>query len=42
MRVIGLDASRSVGEIAYLEGGQVREGGRVVLQHNALERFAQG
>jgi transposase len=42
MRVIGLDVSRTVGEIAYLEDGQVREGGRVVLQHAALERFGQG
>ena len=42
MRVIGLDVSRTVGEIAYLEDGQLREGGRVVLQHDALERFARG
>ncbi len=27
MRVIGLDVSRTVGEIAYLEDGLVREGG---------------
>ena len=42
MRVIGLDVSRTVGEIAYLEDGLLREGGRVVLQHDALERFARG
>jgi transposase len=42
MRVIGLDVSRTVGEIAYLEDGQVRAGGRVVLQHDALEKFARG
>ena len=42
MRVIGLDVSRTVGEIAYLEDGQVRAGGRVVLQHDALQRFAHG
>lgn len=42
MRVIGLDVSRTVGEIAYLEDGVLRQGGRVVLRHDALERFAQG
>jgi transposase len=42
MRVIGLDVSRTVGEIAYLEDGQLREGGRVVLRHDALERFGRG
>jgi transposase len=42
MRVIGLDVSRTVGEIAYLEDGQLREGGRVVLRHDTLQRFAQG
>ena len=42
MRVIGLDVSRTVGEIAYLEDGQVREGGRVVLRHDTLEKFAKG
>jgi transposase len=42
MRVIGLDVSRTFGEIAYLEDGLLRAGGRVVLQHDALERFAQG
>ena len=42
MRVIGLDVSRTFGEIAYLEDGQVRAGGRVALQHDALGSFAQG
>lgn len=42
MRVIGLDVSRTFGEIAYLEEGQVRPGGRVTLQHEPLQRFAQG
>jgi len=42
MRVIGLDVSRSVGEIAYLEDGQLREGGRVVLRHDALKQFGEG
>lgn len=42
MRVIGLDVSRTVGEIAYLEDGQLSEGGRVVLRHDTLQRFAQG
>ncbi|MCM2347817.1 MAG: IS110 family transposase [Acidovorax soli] len=41
MRVIGLDVSRTFGEIAYLENGLLRPGGRVVLQHAELERFAQ-
>lgn len=42
MRVIGLDVSRTFGEIAYLEEGRLRAGGRVVLRHDALQRFAQG
>ena len=42
MRVIGLDVSRTVGEIAYLEDGQLRAGGRVVLQHDALAQFGKG
>jgi transposase len=42
MRVIGLDVSRTFGEIAYLEEGLVRAGGRVSLQHEPLRRFAQG
>jgi transposase len=42
MRVIGLDVSRTFGEIAYLEEGQVHPGGRVTLQHEPLQRFAKG
>ena len=42
MRVVGLDVSRTFGEIAYLEEGQVRSGGRIMLQHEPLQRFAQG
>lgn len=41
IRVIGLDVSRTFGEIAYLEHGLLRPDGRVVLQHAELERFAQ-
>jgi len=40
MRVIGLDVSRSFAEVAYLEDGLVRAGGRVTLLHPELERFA--
>jgi transposase len=40
MRVIGLDVSRSFAEVAYLENGLVRAGGRVTLLHPELERFA--
>jgi transposase len=41
MRVIGLDVSRTVAEIAYLEEGRVRAGGRIELTHAALDRFAK-
>lgn len=40
MRVIGLDVSRTVAEIAYLEEACIRAGGRVELDHAALARFA--
>ncbi|WP_147299710.1 IS110 family transposase, partial [Cupriavidus taiwanensis] len=40
MRVIGLDVSRSVAEIAYLENGRLRAGGRVGLRRDELEHFA--
>ena len=40
MRVIGLDVSRTVAEIAYLEDGRIRAGGRVELQRAALKHFA--
>jgi transposase len=42
MRVIGLDVSRSVAEIAYLEKGLVRPGGRISLRRVELEKFASG
>lgn len=41
MRVIGLDVLRSFAEVAYLENGLVRTGGRVTLLHPELEHFAQ-
>jgi transposase len=40
MRVVGLDVSRTVAEIAYLEDGRIRAGGRVELQRAALQAFA--
>ena len=40
MRVIGLDVSRSVAEIGYLESGRVHAGGRVQLDHLSLAGFA--
>jgi len=40
MRVIGLDVSRTFAEIAYLEDGAVRPGGRVGLHRPSLQRFA--
>ncbi len=40
MRVIGLDVSRTFAEIAYLEDGRVRAGGRVELLREPLARFA--
>src|SRR4051812_34378461 len=40
MRIIGLDVSRSVAEIAYLEDGVLRAGGRTGLRRDELERFA--
>ena len=40
MRVIGLDVSRTFGEIAYLEDGRISAGGRVMLEHDPLTRFA--
>ena len=41
MRVVGLDVSRTVAEIAYLEDGRIRAGGRVELQYAALQAFAK-
>jgi transposase len=40
MRIIGLDVSRSVAEVAYLENGILKPGGRVGLRRDQLERFA--
>jgi transposase len=40
MRVVGLDVSRTVAEIAYLEDGQVKPGGRVELVQAVLTRWA--
>ena len=40
MRVVGLDVSRSVAEIAYLEDGVLHAGGRAGLRRDELERFA--
>jgi transposase len=40
MRVVGVDLSRTVAEIAFLEDGQVTAGGRVTLSHTALTQWA--
>jgi hypothetical protein len=40
MRVVGLDVSRTVAEIAYLEDGEVKSGRRVELLHAVLTRWA--
>lgn len=40
MRIIGLDVSRSVAEVAYLENGTLKSGGRVGLRRDELEQFA--
>lgn len=41
MRVVGLDVSRTVIEVAYLEGGRMRAGGRVAVAREALCAFAR-
>jgi transposase len=41
MRVVGLDVSRTVIEVAYLEGGRIRSGGRVAVARSALSVFAK-
>lgn len=41
MRVVGLDVSRTVAEIAYLEEGRIRAGGRIELLRGPLEAFAK-
>jgi transposase len=40
MRIVGLDVSRSVAEIAYLEDGVLHAGGRAWLRRDELKRFA--
>jgi transposase len=40
MRVIGLDVSRSVAQVAYLQDGLVRPGGQIALRRADLEKFA--
>ena len=42
MRVIGLDVCRTFAEVAYLDDGVLRAGGRVELSHAALNKYAQG
>ncbi|MDP9651280.1 hypothetical protein J2793_006755 [Paraburkholderia caledonica] len=39
MRIVGLDVSGSVAEIAYREDGVLQAGGRVGLRRDELERF---
>jgi transposase len=41
MRVVGLDVSRTVIEVAYLEDGQIRSGGRIPVAREALHTFAK-
>lgn len=40
MRVVGLDVSRTVAEIAYLENGEMKSGGRTALVHDVLGQWA--
>src|SRR5215471_11215129 len=40
MRVVSLDVSRTVAEIAYLENGEVKAGGRAELVHSVLTQWA--
>jgi transposase len=42
MRVVGLDVSRTFAEIAYLEDGSIRPGGRVEVSRAALAGFSAG
>jgi transposase len=39
MRIVGLDVSRSVAEVAYLEHGTLHAGGRTGLRRDELERI---
>jgi transposase len=40
MRIVGLDISRTVAEVAYLEAGRIQSGGRIELLSPALQSFA--
>jgi transposase len=42
MRFIGLDVHRDFCEVAVVEHGQVRSGGRISTTPAALARFADG
>ena len=42
MRLIGLDVHRDFCEVAVVEHGQVRSGGRISTTPAALARFADG
>jgi transposase len=41
MRVVALDVSRTVAEVAYLERGAIRAGGQLKLQRASLDAFAK-
>jgi transposase len=41
MRIIGLDVHRSFAEVAILDNGKLRTGGRIVLQHEQVVAFAR-
>ena len=41
MRIVGLDVSRTVAEVAYLEAGRIQSGGRIELLSSALQSFAK-
>jgi transposase len=41
MRIIGLDVHRSFAEVAILDNGKLRTGGRIVLQHEQVLAFAR-
>ena len=40
MRVIALDVHRSFAELAIYKDGLVRSAGRIMLEHDAVVRFA--
>jgi len=42
MRIVGVDDSRTVAEIAYLERGRLHPGGRIGVERCSLQRFAKG